>query len=221
MKIAFLLIICGMVVFAAPVGASFSSALSVGFRGSPGASGAPTDWSLKVHRGTARLNLVTEDGKNILHMKAEKSSFALEHSMAVDIAEYPYLVWTWKAVSLPSRGDVREKSKDDQALQLLVAFDDGRVLSYVWDTNAPEGTVVDESLPWPLSIKIKVVVVDSGYAERGKWVTNSRNVYNDYRTLFRKDPPPVKGIRVQMNTQHTGDTAEGFVKDVVFSRTLS
>ncbi len=220
-KIAPLLVLCGALALSMPASASLASPLSVGFKGPLSASGAPANWSLKVHKGTAGTNLVTEDGGKVLHMKSVKSSFALEHDMAVDVSEYPYLAWTWKAVSLPSRGDVREKSKDDQALQLLVAFKDGRVLSYVWDSNAPEGTVVDESLPWPLSIRIKVVVVDSGDSDLGKWVTNSRNVYNDYRTLFKKDPPPVRGIRLQMNTQHTGDTAEGYMKGVVFSRTMS
>ncbi|MEJ2695909.1 MAG: DUF3047 domain-containing protein [Candidatus Sulfobium sp.] len=217
-KAAIFLSLLGILAYPAASYASVKPAETVDFSGSPGAKGLPAGWSLKVHRGSAQANLVAEDGEKILHMKSVSSSFALEHDVAVNIRKYHYLVWTWKAVSLPSKGDVRERSKDDQALQLLVAFKDGRVISYIWDANAPEGTVVDQSIPWPFSIKIKVVVVQSGGSDLGKWITYERNIYEDYRQLFGKEPPPVERIRVQMNTQHTDSKAEGYVRDVVFSR---
>lgn len=190
----------------------------VNFRGPSGAKGLPVGWSLKVHRGKAQASLLDEDGKEVLHMKSVKSSFALEHGVAVNIRKYNYLAWTWKAVSLPSKGDVRQRSKDDQALQLLVGFKDGKVISYVWDANAPKGTVVDRSFPWPFSIEIKVIVVQSGDSDLGKWVTNERNIYRDYRRLFGTEPPRAERIRVQMNSQHTHSRAEGYVSDVIFSR---
>jgi hypothetical protein len=187
------------------------------FKGSLNGRGLPAEWKLKVHRGEAGADMVEENGERVLHMKSTGSSFALEHDVDVRIDRYPYLIWTWKAVALPTKGDVRERSRDDQALQLLVGFKDGRVLSYVWDATAPEGTVVDRSLPWPLLIRIKVIVVDSGISDMGKWVTNRRNIYEDYKELFGKEPPPVEGVRVQMNTQHTRSSAEGFLREIVFS----
>jgi hypothetical protein len=194
---------------------------SVDFGGHLTAKGLPADWNLKVHEGQAQAGLVSEDGERVLHMKSLSSSFSLERDMTVDVRNYPYLVWSWKAVALPPRGDVRKKSADDQALQLLVGFKDGRVLSYVWDSNAPKGTVVDESVPWPFSIKIKVLVVRSGDGDLGRWVTTRRNVYRDYKELFGKEPPEVERIRLQMNTQYTGDVAEGFMRDILFTRSLS
>ncbi len=217
-KTAVLLLFFGILSGPASSYAAPGPAEAVTFSGSPGAKGVPAGWNLKVHQGDAQANLVAENGEEVLHMKSVKSSFALEHNVAVNIQKYNYLAWTWKAVSLPSKGDVRERSKDDQALQLLIAFKDGRVISYVWDANAPEGTVVDRSIPWPFSLKIKVIVVQSGDSDLGKWVTNERDIYRDYRRLFGKEPSPAERIRVQMNTQHTGSSAEGFVRDVVFSR---
>ncbi len=66
-----------------------------------------------------------------------------------------------------------------------------------------------------------MVVINSGESGLGKWITHTRNIYEDYRTFFRTDPPPLEGIRLQMNTQHTGDNAEGFMKDVAFRKGLS
>jgi len=128
--------------------------------------------------------------------------------------------WTWKAVRLPLLGDVRRKGHNDQALQLLVAFENRRVLSYVWDSNAPEGTVVDESIGWPVNLAIKVIVVKSGAADTGKWITLKRNIGEDYREFFNGPSPGVQGVRIQSNTQYTRDTAEGYVRDIVFSRSL-
>lgn len=216
--ITVLIFLSGAIALPSACWASPKLADKVNFSGAAGAKGLPAGWSLKVHQGKAQANLVAEDGKQVVHMKSVKSSFALEHKVAVNVRKYDYLTWTWKAVSLPSRGDVRQRSKDDQALQLLVGFRDGKVISYVWDANAPEGTVVDRSIPWPFSIEIKIIVVQSGDSDLGKWVTNKRNIYRDYRRLFGTEPPPAERIRVQMNTQHTHSSAEGFMRDVIFSR---
>ena len=47
-----------------------------------------------------------------------------------------------------------------RALQLLVAFEGRKILSYIWDSNAPEGTVADESIAWPVSLKVKVLTLE-------------------------------------------------------------
>src|SRR5208283_56988 len=164
--------------------------------------------------------VVPENAWHVLHMKCNKASFSLERELMITTDDFRYVSWTWKAVRLPRLGDVRRKDRDDQVLQLIVAFENGRVLSYVWDSNAPEGTVVDESIGWPINIAIRVIVVNSGPENTGKWITHTRNVYEDYRKYFNEPPPRVKGMRIQSNTQYTKDIAEGFVRDIMFSRSL-
>jgi hypothetical protein len=65
---------------------------------------------------------------------------------------------------------------------------------------------------------VKVVVVRSGPAGAGKWMTETRNVYEDYRKLFGEEPPPIKGMRLQINSQHTGTAAESYFADVAFQK---
>jgi hypothetical protein len=72
----------------------------------------------------------------------------------VDPAQMPYLTWSWKVAQLPGGGDFRKASTDDQAAQLLVAFTDRRVISYIWDTRAPKGAM-------------ESVELDSAAAHRG------------------------------------------------------
>lgn len=97
-------------------------------------------------------------------MKCKESSFSIERKAHVDSAEYPYIIWTWKALRIPAYGDVRMRDRNDQALQVIVAFENRKVISYVWDANAPEGTVSDESIGWPFNFTVKVIVVRSGQA---------------------------------------------------------
>jgi len=194
--------------------------LAVGFDGALAKNGLPSTWKLSVRTGTADAGIAPESKRRILHIKCREASFSLERKLPVNPGDYPYVSWTWKAVRLPLMGDVRKKGYNDQALQLLIAFENRKVLSYVWDSNAPEGAVVDESIGWPVNLAIKVIVVNSGPADTGKWITLKRNIYEDYRELFNGPPPAVQGVRIQSNTQYTRDTAEGYVRDIVFSNSL-
>jgi hypothetical protein len=191
--------------------------LSFGFESASAASGVTRPWGVKVKEGVADVRVVPYDGENALYLQCRQSSFSVERTIAVDTKRYPYVAWKWKALRIPSRGDVRVRGRNDQALQLLVAFENGRIISYVWDANAPEGTITDESVGWPVNLAVKVIVVKGGSSDVGRWVTQNRNVRDDYVRLFHGQPPQIKGIRIQANTQYTRDTAEGMVGSIVFS----
>jgi hypothetical protein len=67
-------------------------------------------------------------------------------------------------------------------------------------------------------VTVKAIVLRSGYSETGKWITETRNAYEDYRKLFGHEPPRVAGIRIQINSQHTETSGESFFADVMFKR---
>ena len=186
--------------------------------GSTGKTGLPLLWKLRVNAGEADARISMEGGESAFYLRSLNASFALERELSVNTGDYPYLNWTWKVLTIPPRGDLRKRSQNDQALQLLVAFEGGKILSYVWDSNAPEGTVADESIGLPLFITVKVIVVKSGPADKGTWLKISRNLYEDYKKMFGEKPRKVRGLRIQSNSQYTGACAEGLVKRIVFSR---
>jgi hypothetical protein len=187
------------------------------FTGAVNTQGVPAPWELKVKSGDARVNIVEDMQTKALHLLCRDASFAVERATDTHVQHAPVLTWLWKAVRLPPRGDVRSSKTNDQALQLLLAFDGKKVLSYVWGTHAPVGTVVDETIGWPISVTLKVLVVQSGEADVGRWVTMTRNVVADYRQLFQEEPGLLKGIRVQSNCQHTDAEAEGYMGPVHLS----
>ena len=171
---------------------------------------------IKVNHGKPDLS-VCDDGPSCLHLKSVRASFGLEHKVEVDPSEMPWLTWRWKVAQLPSGGDFRRGSTDDQAAQVLVAFDDRKILTYIWDTSAPKGAMQSAS-NIPL-VHIFAVVCQSGATEANKWIAESRNVAADYERAYGKAAPRVKGVRLQINSQHTGSTAESYFGEVAFRST--
>ena len=164
-----------------------------------------TGWQVKVKDGKPLYGIVEDEGVKALEMKSYNSSFSVQRKINVNIGEYPYVSWRWKAIELPKGGDFRNGGKDDQAAQVFVAFPGHRAISYIWDTTAPVGSVGTFSIP--LVMEVKIIVVTSGVADIDKWVTVTRNVYEDYKRLYGEEPPPAEGIRFQINSQHTKTTA--------------
>jgi len=176
----------------------------------------PSDWMIKVNHGKPEIS-VCGDAESCLHLKSVKSSFGLEHKVDVELGEMPWLAWKWKVAQLPAGGDFRRASSDDQAAQILVAFDDKRILTYIWDSTAPKGSMQNaSSIPF---VHIFAVVCRSGQTEANQWVTETRNVAADYERAYGKPAPRVKGLRLQINSQHTGTVAESYFGEVAFRST--
>ena len=182
-----------------------------------GSGHLPSDWQIKVNHGRPDVSACTDSNISCLHLKSVKASFALEHGVDVDPARLPFLTWHWKVTQLPAGADFRKPATDDQAAQVLVAFDDRRVLSYIWDTNAPEGAELKSS--YVSLVHVFAIVCESGPGRVNQWLSEARNVAADYEHAFGKPAPHVKGLRIQINSQHTGTVAESYFGDVAFHST--
>jgi hypothetical protein len=154
----------------------------------------PSDWQIKVNHGRPDVTVCRDENEGpCLHLKSVKSSFALERSVDVNPTETPFLSWRWK---------------------VLVAFADRRVLTYIWDSSAPKGTA-EYASNIPL-VHVFAVVCESGVSAANRWLSENRNVAADYQRAYGKPAPRVKGLRIQINSQHTGSVAESYFGDVAF-----
>ena len=180
--------------------------------------GIPIDWELKEKEGTPIIKLEKEEGINVLHLTSEKSSFGVAKKIDIDIKEYPYLNFRWKVIELPRNGDFRKKETDDQAAQIYVAFGTfkltAKIVGYLWENKAPK-LITGVSPAWS---KTRLIVLESGPEKIGKWVCEKRNIYNDYKELFEKEPPKAKLISLYINSQHTKSRAESYFGEIYFSK---
>ncbi len=178
----------------------------------------PDGWQLKVNRGQPDVSVIDAPQGPVVHFRSQKSSFGLERGVDVDVSQYPYLSWRWKVSQLPRGGDFRHGATDDQAAQVLVLFSDRRVLSYLWDTSAPKDLIQSTSA-LPL-LHIMGIVCRSGAGEANQWVSETRNLAEDFRRAYGRQPGRVKGIRLQINSQHTASFAESEFGEVAFRSAL-
>ena len=180
------------------------------------AGGVPAGWDLKEKSGKADFAVVKDGDIAAARFRSANTSFSLQKEVKVDLKQFPIVAWKWKVTKLPAQGDFRKSKTDDQAAQLFLAFSKTKAIVYIWDTTAPQG-LMESTSPVPF-MTVKVVVVRSGPAEMGKWITERRNVYEDYKKLYGSEPPAVNGVRLQINSQHTETSAESYFADVVFKK---
>jgi hypothetical protein len=181
------------------------------------AKGIPKGWQLNEKSGKADFRLTNEDENHALLLKSASTSFSFQKQVNIDLHESPFLSWKWKVNKLPVGGDFRKTATDDQAAQLFVAFGRTKSIVYIWDSSAPQGLMTDA--PSPPLISVKAVVVRSGSKDLGKWLLEKRNVLEDYQKFYgtAEKAPPISGMRLQINTQHTKTSGECCFADVNFA----
>jgi hypothetical protein len=175
----------------------------------------PSDWELVVTSGAAKLQLVADTPGQALHLQSDQASFGLQKRVRLPLHPTPYLAWRWKVTQIPRGGDFRQPQTDDQAAQLIVAFSKTRFLSYIWDSTVPQGT--HGAAPAPPFRRILALVLQSGPQALGTWITEKRNLVEDYARLFGEPPDAIEGVRIQINSQHTRSQAEAYWQSIVLT----
>lgn len=191
-------------------------------------SGVPAGWVLDRKSGTANIRMEKAGDTFFVRLVSDRgSSFGIKRELSVDVAAFPFLNWRWKAIRLPRGGDVRKAATDDQAVQLYVAFTatgfpaalNTPAIGYIWDNEAPRGWTGQSEQPG--GGKVRYMVLRNRSDPVGEWRTESRNIRNDFRELFRdiKGTEAVTyGLQIHINSQYTNSEAEGSIGDIYFSR---
>jgi hypothetical protein len=175
----------------------------------------PADWELVVKTGEAQLQLVPDTPGQVLQLRSNQASFALQKQVNLPLQKTPYLTWSWKVTEIPTGGDFRQARTDDQAAQLIVAFSSWRFIAYIWDSTVPKGTA--SAAPAPPLRKIFALVLQSGRQALGTWITETRNLVEDYTQMFGEPPETLDGLRIQINSQHTRSQAEAYWQSIVLT----
>ena len=174
-------------------------------------------WTKKVKTGKADVKVVLDKELNqkVLNLKSDEASYFFQKELKnFDLNKNGIVSWKWKVAQHPKGGDVRRGSTDDQAIQVLLAFDGKYIISYIWDPTAPVGYTKDSSIPFLLAQK--VLVLQSGEDKLNQWFSFRRDIKADFKKLYKKDAPKLVGVAVQINSQHTDSKCESFLSPIVF-----
>jgi hypothetical protein len=63
-----------------------------------------------------------------------------------------------------------------------------------------------------------MIAVESGSEKINQWVTQRRNLLEDYRKAFQTDPPMISGVAIMTDTDNTGESATAYYGDIIFRR---
>jgi len=194
-------------------------------------------WRFKKIDRLTQYVTVREEGSVVVRASADSSASGLIRDVRINPTEYPSLQWTWKVSNTYTRGDVRSKEGDDYPARIYLAFEYDpqrlslldrakhsavkllygeapplRVLNYIWDSKALKDTIVSSAYTdW-----VKMIVVQSGPSLANRWITERRNVVEDYRRAFGEDPGMITGIAIMTDADNTGERATAWYGDIVF-----
>jgi Protein of unknown function (DUF3047) len=162
----------------------------------------------------------------------------LYRPIEVDLNATPVLTWQGRVDEPVPPTDLTQKGEDDTAITLYVGFPwdpgeasfterltrplveayagenaPGRVLVYVWGGDHPRGEWVESP---HLRSAGAMRVLRPADSPTGQWFEERVDIVQDYREAFGEDPPDPTQIAISADTDDTGSTSRGFVKDLAF-----
>lgn len=174
-------------------------------------------WQEKSFVGHTRYSIIEQDNNYVLHARADSAASGLFKEIKYDPKEWPILSWRWKVIQLPEKGDARFKETDDYGARVYVVFPHflkwkTKTISYIWARKLPKGEHIPN--PW-LPKNAVMLAVQSGPDSLGRWITEKRNVYQDFKRIFGSEPPHVGAIAIMSDSDNTGGVAEAFYDDLI------
>jgi len=177
------------------------------------------EWDDKVLHRKVAYRIVSQNGESYVHAISNRSCSALYYKLKLDVSRRPFLSWKWRIADFPdkqSRDDLSSAEEDDFAARIYVIFPalffaNSKVLEYIWAEDLEAGKIGSS----PYSNNIKLIVVESGVKEGDAWVTEERDIYEDYLEAFGSKPRmKIGSIAIMCDSDSTGTRAEAFFDEI-------
>lgn len=153
-------------------------------------------WMELPLRGTTKYRITTVDGRVVIQATGRNAASGLIRLVQTDTARCPVISWSWRVDTLQKDADLRIKDKEDVAASIFLLFGDPGflvnpdpvpTLRYVWTNKKfPIEAVIDNP---HLPGVVRSVVIRSGEEHLGQWMTERRNVIDDFEIAFGQPPP--------------------------------
>ena len=184
---------------------------------------------------------IQKEGRNgYLKAGSDGGASGLASERLFDTHEVSKVTWRWKVDTACSKEDLQTKAGDDAPLRVCIVFefDPGEAgffelleykaakavngeypphssLMYIWSGKRYR----DRILTSPYTGRAKIVVLESGPANRGTWRAAEVDILKDYKAAFGADPPKRAGIVIMCDSDNTGESTRAYVDDIAVRRT--
>ena len=185
--------------------------------------------------------VVKENSNFVLKAESKASASGLVKKTSINLKEFPILSWKWKVAGVLKSGDARLKSGDDYPARIYITFAydpsttpfwdrvkfkaarmiygdvPSSAINYIWANKLEKGS----HIPNAYTDKVIMFSIESGDNLKGEWISESRNVYEDYKLAFGKEPPIVTSIALMADSDNTGGLSISYYDDISFAPIVS
>jgi hypothetical protein len=168
-----------------------------------------------------------------LHAESREGGSGMWRKIRIDVKRHPVIEWRWRVppesagaasaksppvrISLgfhgdPGKLDVEDRVKLRMARAMTVHGLPYASLLYVWRTDLPEGSLYSHAQ----TERVRHIVVESGEARVGHWVSVRRNVLEDYRRAFGEEPGDLVAVGVMTDYGDDGSPRRAQYGDIIF-----
>ena len=201
------------------------------------AASVPAPWQRVIINSKLKpteYRVSTIDGITGIEATADNSMALMGRTVSVDLTKTPVLCWRWRIDAPLKNANMKTKPGDDCAARVYVALSiptekmsfvtraklklgrtifgdqvpDG-ALNYVWDNRYPVGT----SMPNAYNDLTQMIVVNSGAAKAGQWVSVRRDLSADIQKYFPDQAAKPALLAVASDTDNTGEKAHAYFAD--------
>ncbi|ASJ75106.1 DUF3047 domain-containing protein [Granulosicoccus antarcticus] len=182
-------------------------------------SGSLSGWKERSFAGNSKYELIEEQGTQVLQGSTNGKASILYTEQKVDLKTTPLIEWSWKVDRTYEGIDQRSRQGDDFPARLYVVAKTGFLpwdtlaINYVWSTDAP----LDDSWANPFTDKAHMVVVQTGNQRVGSWVTQQRNIAEDFKTYFGADIKQLSGYAVMIDGDNANKEGMAWFGKIQFS----
>lgn len=149
----------------------------------------------------------------------------------LDVTDYRYFSWNWKVnntiddwQTVDKDGRIQPEG-DDFAAKIGISIlkkgsDKPREISYIWTHSLPEDSVIIHEkriIFW--RFQYHRIVAESGDARVGQWVSETRDLYADYKRIYpNEEPGEIVRIYVMSDSDNTDSEVTGHFADLQFTQ---
>lgn len=190
-------------------------------------------------RNNTQYELINTDSSSYIKATSTISASGLVYKVNIDPLEYPVIEWRWKIDEVLRKGDLTTKKGDDYPVRVYITFDYDksdlrfgdrvkytfiktftrydiplRAINYIWANKADTGTIAPNAYTnW-----VQMIAVQSGNDRSGMWLTERRNILEDYRKAFGEDPPAINGVAIMSDSDNTKSETSDYYGDIIFRK---
>ena len=176
---------------------------------------------------------IESDGKNkYLKTKSDSSASAIVYNKEFNVYEFPKIRWRWKVDNVYKNGNAKTKKGDDYPIRIYIifkfdpkkagfsekikyrsikliygAYPPHSSLNYIWANREHEENILTNTY----TQKAKMILLQKGMENVGKWLTKEVDIIADYKRAFGEKPPSIASIAVMNDSDNTGEKSVSYI----------